>query len=136
MRIVCDTNILISAFVFPGGPPDQVLNLARLKDLTLCLSPDILTEFKKVLMVKFKYSSAEADHFLDRLSIFSQMVYPREKIHVIKRVDSDNRILECALEAKAEFLISGDKKDILPLKKIEKTLIVTASQFLEYWKKR
>ncbi|MBI1883729.1 MAG: putative toxin-antitoxin system toxin component, PIN family [Chlamydiae bacterium] len=134
MRVVCDTNILISAFIFPGGPPDQVVTLSRLKEFTLCLSPDILTEFKKVLISKFKYSPTDANLLLERVTSFCEMIYPHEKIEIIKRVDADNRILECALEAKADFLISGDKRDILPLRKIEKTLIITASEFLEYWR--
>ncbi len=136
MRVVCDTNILISAYVFPGGPPDQVLNFARLKEITLCLSPDILSEFRKVLTFKFKYTQEEASDFIDRLTVFSEMIYPHERLHLIERVDADNRILECAVKAEADFLITGDKRDILPLKSIEKTIIVTASEFLEYYKKQ
>ncbi|MBI1869847.1 MAG: putative toxin-antitoxin system toxin component, PIN family [Chlamydiae bacterium] len=135
MKVVCDTNILISALLFPGGPPDHVISLARLKEITLCLSPDIFSEFKKVLMVKFKYSEGETEKFLDRLTNMSNLVYPRERIQVIHRVEQDNRILECALEAEADFLISGDKKDILPLKKIGKTIIISAAEFLEYYRR-
>ncbi len=136
MRIVCDTNILISAFVFPGGPPDQVLNLVRLKEITLCLSPDIFSEFKKVLSKKFKYTETEIQEFLDRIRLISEMVYPEERLQLIKRVDADNRILECALAGQVDYLITGDKKDILPLKKIGNTVILTAARFLEMLTKK
>jgi len=134
VRVVCDTNILISAYLFPGGAPDQLINLARLKEVVLCLSPDILTEFKKVLLVKFKYTPQEAEEFLLRVTAISEMVYPKERVDRIKRKESDNRILECALEAKAEYLVTGDKRDILPLKKVGTTKIVTAAEFLTLWK--
>lgn len=134
MRIVCDTNILISALVFPGGPPDRILNLAQLGEINLCLSPDILTEFKKVLTWKFKYTEPEVDNFTQRLVAMTEMVYPKERMDRIRRKDSDNRILECAVEAAADCLVTGDKKDILPLKQVGQTRIITAAQFLEIWK--
>lgn len=135
MKIVCDTNILISATLFPGGPPDSIINRGRANELTICLSPDIVTEFKKVLLVKFKHTEKEADERVERLTQISEMVYPKERVDLIQRKDSDNRILECALESKADYLVTGDKRDILPLKKIGETKIVTASQFLEIWKR-
>jgi putative PIN family toxin of toxin-antitoxin system len=134
VKIVCDTNILISAYLFPGGSPEEVVNRVRTKDVTLCLSPDILTEFKKVLVLKFKHTGQEADERVQRLTQISEMVYPKERLDLIKRKESDNRILECAVECGADFLVTGDKRDILPLKTVGKTRILTASQFLELMK--
>lgn len=85
--------------------------------------------------MKFKYTGQEANERIERLTQISEMVYPKERVDLIQRKESDNRILECALEAKADYLVTGDKKDILPLKKIGETAIVTASEFLEIWKK-
>ena len=135
MKIVYDTNILISATIFPGGPPDEVIGLARAKEVALFISPDIVTEFKKVLALKFKHTEKEADDRVARLTQISEMVYPKERVALIKRKDSDNRILECAIEAEADYLITGDKKDILPLEKIGRTKIVTASVFLQIYKR-
>lgn len=133
MKIVCDTNVLVSSFIFPGGVPDQILNLTRLKQVQLVLSPEIITEFKKVLLQKFKYTENETVEFLDRLLNVAELVYPKERIEVIKRVPADNRILECAIEAKADYLVTGDKKDILPLQKIADTKIVSPRQFLDLY---
>ncbi|MBI4196257.1 MAG: putative toxin-antitoxin system toxin component, PIN family [Deltaproteobacteria bacterium] len=136
MKIVCDTNVLISAYIFPGGSPEEIINLARVKEVTLCISPDIVTEFKKVLLMKFKHTEREADDRVERLTQISEIVYPKERISLIQRKDSDNRILECAQAAEVDYLISGDKRDILPLGKIGQTEILTAIVFLERYKER
>lgn len=131
IRIVCDTNILISALVFPGGAPDEVLGLARLGEVDLYLSPDIISEFKTVLVRKFKYSPAEAAVFIDRILEIATLAYPTERLQIIRRVPADNRILECAQAVPADYLITGDKRDLLPLKKIGTCKIVTAREFLQ-----
>lgn len=136
MKIVLDTNVLLSALVFPGGPPEKILTMARLGELALCISPDIFSELRKVLRLKFKYTEEEVEDFIERFRAFAQMVYPEERLDLITRVDADNRILECAVQAKADFLVTGDKKDILPLKKIKSTVIVSPSQFLDYWSRK
>lgn len=131
MKIVCDTNILISAYVYPGGTMDEILDIARRGDVRLCLSPDIISEFKAVLVRKFKYSAEEAGVFIGRVLAIATLVYPSERLSIVKRVDADNRILECAVAAKADYLITGDKRDLLPLKEIGKTKVITAREFLE-----
>ena len=133
MKIVCDTNILISALIFPGGAPEQVLNLARLKMIRLYLSPEILTEFQSVLARKFRYPAKEAEMFIERLTSMAEIVYPTHRLHRISRIDADNRILECAEAAEADFLITGDRRDLLPLGSQGRTQIVTARAFLTIW---
>ncbi len=59
-RVVCDTSILISALIFPGGSPDEVVNLTRTGEVNLYISPFILNEFERVLKEKFNYSEGEA----------------------------------------------------------------------------
>lgn len=131
MKVVYDTNILISALVFPGGVPDQILNLARLGTVQLHTSPDIVTEFRRVLTEKFRYREPTASLLVERVTSISTLTYPKERLRIITRLDADNRILECAVEAQAQFLVTGDRRDILPLGKIGKTRIVTARQFLD-----
>lgn len=131
IKIVCDTNILISAYVFPGGTTDEILNLARLGDITLYLSPDIISEFKSVLVRKFKYSPEEAGVFIGRVLAISTLVYPSERLGIVERVDADNRILECAVASGADYLITGDKRDLLPLKSIGSCKIIKPREFLQ-----
>lgn len=131
MKIVCDTNILISAYVFPGGAMDEIFDLAKLGEVDVCLSPDIISEFKTVLVKKFKYSPEEANIFIGRVLEMVTLVYPTERLRIVKRVDADNRILECAVTAMADYLVTGDKRDLLPLKTIGRCKIVTAREFLQ-----
>lgn len=131
IKIVCDTNILISAYVFPGGTTDEILSLVGLGEIKLYLSPDIISEFNKVLLRKFKYSGEEADVFIGRVLEITTLVYPHERLSIIKRVDADNRILECAMASGADYIITGDKRDLLPLKSIGPCKIITAREFLQ-----
>lgn len=131
IKLVCDTNILISAYVFPCGTMEEILDLARLGEVDLYLSPDIISEFKSVLVRKFKYAPEEADVFIGRVLEIVTLVYPSERLSIVKRVDADNRILECAVTAKADYLVTGDKQNLLPLKTIGQCKIVTAREFLQ-----
>jgi uncharacterized protein len=108
-KVVLDTNILISALALISKSSDQIIDLARKGEIELFISKPILFEFKRVLMEKFRYTEVEAN---DRLAIIlkiSTLVNPREKFSDVKDDESDNRILECAYAAKANFIISGDK---------------------------
>jgi len=128
--VVCDTNIFISALRF-GGKPDKIIELARGGEIKLAVSAFILNEFERILREKFYYKKEETKVFRERIEKISFLVNPTTKISVIKEKDDDNRILECALEAKANYIVTGDTKHILPLKNFRGVKIVTASQFLE-----
>jgi putative PIN family toxin of toxin-antitoxin system len=129
-RIACDTNVLISAFVFPGSKPDLVVRLARSGEVNHFTSPFILSEVGKVLSHKFGLSKEKTAEALDLLTGFSTIVKPMSKVTVIKAKDDDNRILECALDAGVEFVVSGDKRHLLPLKQHCGIRIVSPAQFL------
>lgn len=128
-RIVCDTNILVSALVFPGGSPDKVVALARMGKVDLHISPFILNEFKKVLEEKFNYSEGEIRKRSQRIINISTIVEPREHVSTIKEDEPDNRILECAIEAKADFIVSGDKH-LLSLKEFQGIPIIRATELV------
>ena len=129
-RIACDTNVLISAFIFPGGKPDQVVRLARSGEVSHFTSPFILSEFGKVLSQKFGFSNKKTAEFLDLLTGFSTIVKPKCKVSLIKAKEDDNRILECGLDAGVDFIISGDKYHLLPVKQHCGIKILSPAQFL------
>jgi putative PIN family toxin of toxin-antitoxin system len=137
-KIVCDTNILISALIFPGGKPDQVIKLAQMGKVRLFTSPAILLEFKKVMTNKFKLSEQRINELIDTITNFATIVKPKEKISVIRQKEDDNRILECAVEGKCDYIISGDEHHILPLRKYKGIKILRASEFLNLkpWKNK
>ena len=131
MRIVLDTNVLISALTFPGSRPDHVLSRIRRREIELFISPFILSELDRVLREKFRFSTKEADARVRAIRAIAHLVQPTERASVITAKDDDNRILECALAAQAEFLVTGDKEHLLPLESYRNTRIVTPSQFLD-----
>lgn len=130
MKLVLDTNVYLSAFIFPGGNAEKIIGLVRAGTAVLFVSPDILTEFTAVLKRKFSCSEKSALEFRDRILAIATLVYPKERLKIITACEPDNRILECAHEARADFLVSGDKKHILPVKKLGKTRILSLREFL------
>lgn len=129
MNVVFDTNVYISALVFPGGVCDQIFRLAHSGKFDLHVSPDILSELKEVLMRKFKFTEGESEDIIDRVLAVAKLTYPRFRASQIEHPDADNRILECARESGADYLVTGDKKHILPLKVFGETRIVEPGTF-------
>jgi len=129
-KVILDTNIYISAFVFPGGKPEEILRLALNKEIRVFISYDILNEFIEVIRTKFKYSELVTKKFVQIIHSFSTSISPKERVDVIKEHKADNKILECALAARADYLVTGDRKHLLPLHKFYGTKIVSAEEFL------
>lgn len=132
IEVVLDTNIIISAILF-GGKPRRILRLIIDRKIQAFISPYILFETKEVLYRKFSYSLIDLAKVEDAIAETFTLIHPKQSISAIKENKADNHILECAVEAKAEYLITGDTKHILPLRKIKKTLIVSADEFLSIY---
>jgi putative PIN family toxin of toxin-antitoxin system len=108
LRVVLDTNVLISAILF-GGKPRQILEKAIRGEIRLCLSEPILQELSGVLRrAKFDYSPEMIQFILTELTGIADFLNPPETINVVLEDPEDNRILECAVEAKANYIITGD----------------------------
>lgn len=122
MRVVLDTNVLIAA-ALKGGLAEQILRLAITKDLTVITSKEILLELGEKLISKFAWSDAEVHHYLQTLQEITQVVAPTKTLNVVKTDPDDNKILEVALEGKAELVVSIDQ-DLLKLKSFQTIGIV------------
>ena len=131
MRIVLDTNVLISALAFPGSKPDQILYRIRRGETELFISPFILSELDRVLREKFRFTKKEADVRVSAIRAIAHVITPTERITLVTANDDDNRILECVAAAQAELLVTGDKEHLLPLGSYRGTRIVTPAQFLD-----
>jgi uncharacterized protein len=114
--VVFDTNVYISGLLFKGGIPSRLFDLARDKKFSLDVSPEILEEIRSVLKIKFELTLQEVDRLIRWIEGAAEIVYPTQKIQLIKRDEPDNRILECALAASSEYLVTGDKQHLLKLK--------------------
>ncbi len=130
-RVVCDTNIYISAFIFPGSKPDQVLDLARQGFIELYVSSFILDELRRVLLKKFRMEQTKSEEILERVRQLATIVEPEERVFVIREKQDDNRIIECAIAAKAHYLVTGDTKHILPIRKYQGIKIRSPAEFLQ-----
>lgn len=130
MKVVCDTNIYISAAEF-GGAAQQLLEELLRKETLLVTSPDIIKEISRVLREKFEWSDLEIEDTISSLLMVCILVRPRLTIQKIKKDPPDNKILECAVEGKADFIVTGDKKHLLPLKKFQGIPIMSPQEFLK-----
>ncbi|NLT23030.1 MAG: putative toxin-antitoxin system toxin component, PIN family [Syntrophorhabdus sp.] len=129
-RIVVDTNVMASALLF-GGNPREVLLQAIRGEIGLGMSPAMLYELQGVLSRK-KFGLAEqlVETVMNEVTGLSDMVFPRRSVSVIERDPDDNMVLECALEYRAQAIISGDEH-LLALAAFENIPILTPAQYLE-----
>src|SRR5476651_2015724 len=120
LRLVFDTNIYVMASGMPGGYIDYWLDLALTPDnkFQLYISSAILNEVQEKLEQKMRFERAQAVEYIDRLKKIAIEVSPKRKLDIVKEDPDDNIILECALEANADIIISADR-DLLRLKKFE-----------------
>jgi putative PIN family toxin of toxin-antitoxin system len=128
-RVVADTNIYVSALMF-AGLPGALLNLGLLQALTLVISPPLLDELEDKLRVKFGVTAKDAATIRAKLQGTADVVTPAFVLDVVKDDPDDNRVLECALAGKADYIVSGDRH-LLKLKAHAGIPILTARQFLD-----
>jgi len=130
IRVVVDTNVIISALIF-GGKPAKILHLANEGAFDLLISPFILNEMFKVLTKQFGWAEGSAEKAVKAIKEIANFIEPTERLSIIKGKESDNRILECAVFGKADFIVTGDTKHILPLKEYQGIRILKPAEFLE-----
>lgn len=130
VKVVFDANIYLSAIIF-GGNPRQCLELARHKEIELYISYPILLEVARNLQYKFNWTREDIEDVIKGIGEFGSLISPKNKITIIKTHPQDNKILEAAEAIKADYIISGDKKHLLLLKKFENIKIISAKEFLD-----
>ena len=128
MRVVFDTNIYISAFITPGGRGEAAYLKAVNGELELVSSVPILTELAGKLRGKFHWEDEQVKAAVRHVAAVAVVVKPVELLAVLAD-EPDNRILECAREAGAEMIVTGDRH-LLELGRYEGTAIVSLAAFL------
>ena len=129
-KVVIDTNVFVFGLTFKGKPR-EVLDLVWRGDIEACISPFILKELEETLKKDFDWDRDQIRHTIEKIKAKTILIHPKNKVSVIKEKDDDNRILECAIEGRVHYLISGDRKHLLPLKEYQKTKILSPSEFLK-----
>jgi uncharacterized protein len=132
VRVVLDTNVLVSALLFTGTS-SELVPLWQKGVITALLSRVILDEYLRGLSYpKFQLSEDEIKGLIqEELLPYVEVVNPRSRLRVVKRDPSDDKFLECAVTGKAEVIISADK-DLLSLGRYRRIRIQTPAQFLEH----
>jgi putative PIN family toxin of toxin-antitoxin system len=134
IRALFDTNVLVSALIKPSGTPGRALGLAAQGAFELFLSERILDELAAVLQRPYFLrrlgDPLVIPHFVDLLAGSFPLAPPLvETDHVVVDPDDDH-VVAAALACQAHFLVTGDKKHLLPLRKVENTKVVSVSEFL------
>ena len=129
MKVVLDTNVIVSGLNFPGNER-MVLELALRGRFELFLSWFILGEVSGVLTRKFGWDQERAVRAISGLQNAATIVEPPRLDEVIEGGHADNRILECAVAALADYLVTGDRRHLLPIGEHQGIRITNAPRFL------
>ena len=129
MRVVADTIVFISALMF-GGLPGRFLDLALSRRFTLLTSNALLDELDEKLRGKFAVSERDALAIREKLDGSANIVNPAFELNAVPDDPDDNRVLECAIVGKADFIVSGDRH-LMRIGDYEGIAIVTVRQFVE-----
>ena len=129
LGVTADTNVYVSALAF-GGKPLQILEIAAQGLIRLSISDAILQETIRVLGGKFRWEEAALREVDALLRSIAEVVAPTQAVDVVKSDPPDNRVLECAAEAKSDYIVSGDR-DLLKLGHFGHTPIVRVQDLLK-----
>jgi putative PIN family toxin of toxin-antitoxin system len=136
MIVVFDANIYLSAFISSKGVPSELIRQywMEARAFDVATSPAILSEIERVLHYpKFKkYAKAgdvEVDVYFASLRALTIATYPDETVS-ISSDDDDNRYIECAIKSQAKYIVTGDKKHLLPIGEYRGIKIVLPRDFL------
>ena len=130
MKIVCDTNILISGILF-GGKPREILRLCSSGTVTNCISPDILKEVEEVLLrLKFGFKAKQVYEIIRLFRDTFTLISPDRRLSIVTADPDDIRILEAALSAEADAIVSGDVH-LLDLVNWNDIPVLSADMFLK-----
>jgi putative PIN family toxin of toxin-antitoxin system len=130
IRIVLDTNVVVSAHLHGEGYERYAVDLALAGKLQLAVSEAILTEYAGVLSrPKFAIGSKQVAKSLRLIRSSARIVYPRHEL-TVAHDSGDNRFLECAEAARADYLVTGNKRHFPT--SWRQTLVVNARELAEW----
>jgi putative PIN family toxin of toxin-antitoxin system len=134
LKVVLDTNVWISAFLL-GGKPVEIIKAAEQKSVFIFASEEIVAEISRVLTypkIRSIYEAAELkrETLIETVMRTAKFVEITGKLNVVKEHSADNKFVECALAAGADYIVSGDKH-LLKVACYKKTHIVSVKEFLK-----
>lgn len=135
LKVVLDTNQFVSSVIIKKGPPAQLLQAWRKRAYILIISRQIMAEVEKALhypriLKKYHLLEKDIEALIDIIEHEAIVTPSLHKVNVIKEDPDDNQILACALEGKAQYIVSGDKH-LLKIGQYKNIAIVTVREFLK-----
>jgi len=129
IRVVLDTNVILSSLLQPLGPPAKVLYLVRRGFLKLCVSGPVYAEYEEVIQrPRFRRVEESINPMLEFIRENGRWVRPKESLRVCINPD-DDIFLECAQEAGVPWLVTGNTRDFPAV--WQSTAIITPLRFLD-----
>lgn len=128
VKVVLDTNVLLSALVY-GGKPEQIYRLVLTKKIRAIASPILLAELLEILTKKSSFYQREISQIMQKIRKACKIVHPKKTITILKD-DDDNRVLEAATKGSCDFIVTGDRQ-LLDLKEYKQIKILTPYQFIK-----
>lgn len=131
MKVVLDTNVLVSSTLSQNGKPFRILEKAESGEIQLVLSPGIIQELETVMLRdKVPFENENIREFLEKIVSISEVVSPEESFEVIDEDPDDDKILECAVDSNVDYIISGDSH-LLDREDFRGIEILSPDEFLE-----
>ena len=132
MKAILDTNVLISAYVFPGGKPEAVYRLALEGRLEIGTSLPLLAELGRVLSQKFVWTPDRVEAAVAQMTRVASVVKPVETVQAVIADPADDRVLEAARAFDADVIVSGDRH-LLDLGTWSDVEIISPAEFIDRW---
>lgn len=130
MKVVFDTNVVVSA-CFWRGAPFECLAAWSTARVAAAISPPLLTEYEETFEeLLLDYGDRLHVNWIDLLRASTEMVFPVERALGATPDPFDEMVLECALAARADVIVSGDKKHLLVLGSYRSIPILSPADFL------
>lgn len=128
LNVVFDTNIYISSVLF-GGKPGEVYRMGLKGNFRLSISTAILKEIEECLLYKFYWDVEKVQDFIGQISRIAKVLNVQKQLQGVCRDPKDDHVLSAAIDADADYIVSGDK-DLLALKAYRNIQIVNAATFI------
>ncbi|MCK5491745.1 MAG: putative toxin-antitoxin system toxin component, PIN family [Candidatus Omnitrophica bacterium] len=135
MKLVLDTNVVVSGLLSPFGPPGEIIKMVAFGRVELCYDARIFCEYQNVLLrEKFSFDQAQVEDLLEQIKVCGNVTVGKPLVKRLSDPD-DEPFLEAALGGKAQYLVTGNLKHY-PIKKREGIQVVSPAEFLEIYRKK
>ena len=130
LKIVCDTNVIVSSLLSEYGNPRRIVDAAIEKRIANHTSPEMLKELAKVLKEYLEFSDENIQSTIGVVLGYSLQTNPTERIREVMKDPKDDIVLECAVACDADFIVSGDRH-LWELKEFRGIKIVKPAEFFK-----